>query len=114
MQNVTYSVPGSETSGVCRGPQTDQITWYNRTDHDTGLPLYIPEGIKTFAGARDCVSMPNGDPTQFVNGMYCASFGNPGAPMGDVSKGYRSFDNILFSWLMIFLHMTFTDWSFVM
>ncbi|GIM17343.1 hypothetical protein Vretimale_19883, partial [Volvox reticuliferus] len=89
LANVSYEVPDDQSEDMCSGPLSSEVVWY-LVD---GKPVAEP-GSK-YAG-RHC----NG-------GTYCAPYGNP-------YDGLVSYDNILWSWLTIFQHITLSGWSDVM
>ncbi|GIL68548.1 hypothetical protein Vafri_21814 [Volvox africanus] len=89
LANVGYEVPDDQSEVMCSGPLSSEVVWYP----SDGEPVALPG--KLYAG-RHC----NDD-------MYCAPYGNP-------YDGFVSYDNILWSWLTIFQHITLSGWSDVM
>ncbi len=111
-QNVTYSVPTDQQDDLCRGPLGSELSWLAApTNGSNGTLGYSAAGGELSSQGRMCPWEPS---AAYPYGMACVSWGNPGADAGDPSLGFRDFDNILYSFLVIFQHMTLTDWTEVM
>ncbi|GLI71626.1 hypothetical protein VaNZ11_016896 [Volvox africanus] len=89
LANVSYEVPDDQSEDMCSGPLSSEVVWYPSDEQPVALPG------KLYAG-RHC-----------SDGMYCAPYGNP-------YDGFVGYDNILWSWLTIFQHITLSGWTDVM
>ncbi|GIL88323.1 hypothetical protein Vretifemale_16288 [Volvox reticuliferus] len=90
LANVSYEVPDDQSEDMCSGPLSSEVMWYLSAG---GKPVALPGKLYT---GRHC-----------NDGMYCAPYGNP-------YDGFVSYDNILWSWLTIFQHITLSGWTDVM
>eukprot|EP00798_Chlamydomonas_sp_ICE-L_P001590 gene1590-32978_t len=123
LQNVTYpnevilnENPSRLQEAPCGGPSSDRVVWLNDSvakDSTEGLngELLAPVAtgvINPSDGSLTCASEPYTNYGEFRYGTFCAPYINP-----DIG-GWRSYDNILLSCLVIFQHITFTDYVFNM
>ncbi|GLC45300.1 Caveolin-2 [Pleodorina starrii] len=91
LANVSYVVSEEQAEDMCSGPLSSEVVWY---PSGGGSPPTADPG-KHYAG-RAC-----------DDGMYCTWYGNP-------YGGLVSYDNMLWSWLTIFQHITLSGWTDVM
>ena len=88
---------------ICRGPLAADETWDNTTGIPTASPFSYIGGV---SWGYACPWEPSVNPNDYnyPSGSLCVPYINP-----DIG-GYRNFDNILMSWIMVFQHMAAQDW----
>ena len=108
LRNVSYDFDGRDSIN-CKGPMASEYEWTNASGSPFLLSDFEPPGGNMWGYA--CPFRPSdfsdSDRLKYPYGTYCAPYLNP-------ELGYRSFDNILYSWLMVFQHIIVNGWSLSM
>ncbi|GAX86028.1 hypothetical protein CEUSTIGMA_g13443.t1 [Chlamydomonas eustigma] len=107
IMNVSYVVSTTAATQVCKGPLSSDQIWYNVSNTAVAAPFSYIGGLQW---GYACPYQPSSNPNDinYPSGVFCTNYGNP-----DIG-GYRNFDNILITWVQLYQHMTWQDWSYIM
>lgn len=108
IRNVSYTFEGRDSIN-CKGPMASDYQWTNTTGTPFLLADFQPAGGNQWGYVCPFRSsdFSESDLQSYPYGTYCAPYLNP-------ELGYRSFDNILYAWLMVYQHLMVNDWSLPM
>lgn len=89
---IEYVVPADKQDTMCSGPMSEKVTWQDMYQNGSRVAF----GNESPVTGRAC-----------PDGFFCTAYGNP-------NMGMTSFDNILWSWLLILQTLTMSTWAVLM